>query len=79
MLRLPVSMTEIEAALPTLTDEELIKITRAVKRIYRERHNRNVYDDAYGRESEADLIAAADAAFLIYDREEEKNAKPRPR
>ena len=73
------TIAEVEAALNELTDEELLKITRAAKRIYRERHNRNVYDDAFGRETEADLIAAADAAFLMYDREEEEYARRQTR
>jgi hypothetical protein len=73
------TIAEIEAALAQLTDEDLLRVGRALNRIYRERHNCTLYDDAYGVYTEADLIAAADEAFAAYDREEEQHAKRSPR
>ena len=73
------SIAEIEAAIPRLSLEELHRIEQAVHLQYRERHDSVIYDDSYGVITEADLIASADRAFLIYDKEEQENAKRRPR
>ncbi|MGA9450589.1 MAG: hypothetical protein WBW41_04500 [Verrucomicrobiia bacterium] len=59
------TIAEIEAVLPKLTDEELERVERAVHDQFRQR----------GVETEADLIASADAAFQIYDKAEAKHAK----
>ena len=68
------SVAEIEAALPTLSTEELHQIEKALHLQYRERKSPPVYDDAYGTVTERDLISAADKAFLEYDKEEQPNA-----
>lgn len=73
------TLGEIEAALPQLTDEELLRLNRSLHQVYRERHNVAMYDDNYGLYTEADLIASAEQAFLMYDREEEADAKRRTR
>ncbi|HEY3853068.1 MAG TPA: hypothetical protein VGO67_01595 [Verrucomicrobiae bacterium] len=64
------TVLEIETALPKLTTEELRRVEQAVHQQYRERHNGIIYDDSHGVMTEADLIASADEAFLVYDRKE---------
>ena len=69
------TIAEIEAVLPNLTAEELVKVEQAVHSQFRQRGSGIIYDDTHGVETEADLIAAADAAFQTYDQAEAKNAK----
>ena len=69
------TIAEIEAVLPNLTSEELVKVEQAVHSQFRQRGGGMIYDDTYGVETEADLIADADAAFQTYDQAEAKNAK----
>ena len=69
------TIAEIEAVLPNLTSEELVKVEQAVHSQFRQRGGGIVFDDTYGVETEADLIASADAAFQTYDQAEAKNAK----
>ncbi len=64
------TIAEIEAGLPKLTAEELLLVEQAVHRQFRERGGGMVYDDTHGVETEADLIAAADEAFQVYDQTE---------
>lgn len=73
------TVAEIEAVLPNLTKEELIRIEQAVHHQFRQRGGGLVYDDSYGVETETDLIASAERAFLIYDKAESENAKRQPR
>jgi hypothetical protein len=68
------SVAEIEAFLPKLSNQELQQIERALHKQYRERHSGIIYDDSYGVVTEADLMAAADEAFLEYDKEERDGA-----
>ena len=65
------TVAEIQAALFGLSIDELQQIERTLHAIYRQRKSGIVYDDSYGT-TESDLIAAADEAFLAYDREEEQ-------
>ena len=69
------TIAEIEEALPKLSDEQLVQLARTLRRVYRERHNLPLYDDSHGVYAEQDMIAAAEEAFLAYDREEEEHAK----
>ena len=69
------TLTEIEAAIPNLTTSELLRLEQSLHRLYRERGDAIVYDDKHGVVTEADLIAAADDAFLAYDQEEAKHGK----
>jgi hypothetical protein len=69
------TIAEIEAVLPNLTSEELVKVEQAVHSQFRQRGGGIVYDDTHGVETEADLIASAAAAFQTYDQAEAKNAK----
>ena len=69
------TLTEIEAAIPNLTTSELLRLEQSLHRLYRERGDAIVYDDKHNVVTEADLIAAADDAFLAYDQEEAKHGK----
>ncbi len=69
------TIAEIEAVLPNLTSAELVKVEQAVHSQFRQRGGGIIYDDTHGVETEADLIAAADAAFRTYDQAEAKNAQ----
>jgi hypothetical protein len=68
------TIAEIEAVLPNLSAEELVKVEKAVHSQFRQRGSGLIYDDTHGVEIEADLIASADAAFQTYDQAEAKNA-----
>jgi hypothetical protein len=57
------TIAEIEAALPKLTTKELGRVERAVHNQFRQRGGGIIYDDTYGVETEADLIASAAEAF----------------
>ena len=65
------TVAEIEATLPRLSLEQLLHVEQALHEQYRQRGGNLIYDDAYGALTDADLVAAGDAAFLAYDREEE--------
>ena len=69
------TIAEIEAVLPKLTAEELVRVEQAVHNQFRQRGGGIIYDDTYGVETDADLIASADAAFQAYDKAEAKHAK----
>ena len=73
------TLTEIEAALPALTERELKQLAADVDRLFRERKGALIYQDAHGLETEADLLVAADRAFQEYDRAEESHANRQPR
>jgi len=73
------TVKEIEAALPNLTAEDLVRVEQAVHNQYRQRGGGIVYDDAYGVVTEADLIASADEAFHAYDKAESEHAKRQAR
>ena len=73
------TVVEIQAALPQLSTGELLRIEQSLHAIYRQRKDGLVYDDAYGAVTEADLIAAAEEAFLAYEKEEEAHANRPPR
>ena len=70
------TVAEIEAALPKLTTEELVKLEIALHQQYQQRGTAITHDDTYGVVTEADLIAEADQAFQAYDKEEASHAKP---
>jgi hypothetical protein len=69
------TVAEIEAVLPKLSTAELVRIERAVHCQFRQRGGGIIYDDAYGIQIRADLIASADEAFQAYDKAEVENAK----
>jgi hypothetical protein len=69
------TVAEIEAALPQLSTEELLRVEQALHQQYRQRGNAILYDDSYGVVTETDLIASAEDAFLAYDKEEAAHAR----
>ena len=73
------TVKEIEAVLPKLTAEDLVRVEQAVHSQYRQRGGGIVYDDAYGVVTEADLIASAYEAFQAYDKAEAEHAKRQAR
>ena len=73
------TLTEIEAALPALSERELKQLAADVDRLFRERKGALIYQDAHGLETEADLLLTADRAFQEYDRAEEPRANRTPR
>jgi hypothetical protein len=64
------TVQEIEASLAGLTPEELRRIVRRADELFRAAKGIAIYNDAYGLLSDVDLIAAADQAFLLYDKAE---------
>ena len=73
------TLTEIEAALPKLSDRELKQLAADLDNLFRQRKGAHLYQDAYGDLTDADVILSAERAFLEYDRDEEKNAGGQPR
>jgi hypothetical protein len=73
------TVAEIEAALPQLSTEQLLRVEQALHQQYRQRGGNLIYDDAYGVVTDADLIASAEGAFLAYDKEEAESAQHRAR
>jgi len=69
------TVAEIEAALPQLSTEQLLRIEQALHQQYRQRGGNLIYDDAYGIVTDADLIASAEDAFQTYDKEEAEHAQ----
>ena len=69
------TVAEIEAALPQLSTEQLLRVEHALHQQYRQRGGNLIYDDAYGVVTDADLIASAEEAFLTYDKEEAGHAQ----
>ena len=64
------TVAEIQAALPTLGNDELRQVEQSVRQLYRARNAGIIFDDAYGVWTEADQASAAAEAFEMFDREE---------
>ena len=64
------TVSEIQAALPQLTSEELQTLDAALRAQFRARKVGILYDDAYGVWTEEDQASAAAAAFGLLDQEE---------
>jgi hypothetical protein len=69
------NVTEIQAALPNLSIDELRAIDTAVREQFRSRKVGILFDDSYGVWTEDDQASAAAEVFAMLDREEER-AKP---
>lgn len=69
------TVAEIEAALPQLSTEQLLRVEQALHQQYRQRGGNLIYDDAYGVVTDVDLIASAEEAFLAYDQQEAGHAQ----
>ena len=65
------TVSEIRAALPNLTPEELQAVDVALREQFRQRKIGILYDDAYGLWTEEDQASAAAEAFALMDREED--------
>ena len=64
------TVSEIQAALPNLGNEELRQVEETVRQLYRQRNAGIIFDDAYGLWTEADQASAAAEVFKMFDREE---------
>ncbi len=73
------TVSEIQAALPGLTAEELQAVDAALRRQFRERKLGILYDDTYGLWTEDDQASAAAEAFALMDREGESHGRPQAR
>jgi hypothetical protein len=69
-------VSEIQAALPLLTAEELRAVDAALRSQFRARKLGILYDDAYGLWTEEDQASAAAQAFALMDREEPSRERP---
>ena len=65
------TIQEITAALPNLSTDELCHIERAIRDLYRARHETIIYDDDYGIWTEQDQILAAEEIFRRLDKVED--------
>lgn len=65
------TVAEIEATLPEMPTAELHHIEVTIHGIYRRRHERVIYDDAYGVWLEDDQTSAADEVCSLLDAQEE--------
>ena len=70
------TVSEIRAALPRLTAEELRAIDAAIREQFRTRKPGILYDDAYGLWTEEDQASAAAEAFALMDQEERRHGSP---
>ena len=66
-------VSEIRAALPHLSAEELHALDAALREQFRARKLGILYDDAYGLWTEADQASAAAQAFALMDKEEKRD------
>lgn len=69
------TVSEIQAALPRLTTEELQAVDAALREQFRARKLGVLYDDAYGLWTEADQASAGAAAFALMDHEEKRRER----
>lgn len=67
------TLLEIETQLPKLSSEDLYHIECEIRKIYRKRNDRVIYDDAYGLWVDEDQISAASEVFVMFDKEEEQD------
>jgi hypothetical protein len=67
------TVSEIQAALPGLTTEELRAVDVALREQLRAREIGILYDDAYGLWTEEDQASAAAEAFGLMDQEEKRH------
>jgi hypothetical protein len=67
------TVSEIQAALPRLTAEELRAVDIALREQLRARKIGILYDDAYGLWTEEDQASAAAEAFALMDQEEKRH------
>ena len=73
------TVAEVKSALPNLSLPELRQVKQTVCQIYRERHARILYDDAYGIWTEDDQVSAATEALALMDQEEARDEQDKAR
>ena len=61
------TVTEVTEILPKLTTDELQQVEDSLIRIYRERRQGIIFDDAYGVLTERDLAAAQEETLRLID------------
>jgi len=66
-------VSEIRAALPQLSAEELRAVDAALREQFRARKLGILYDDAYGMWTEEDQASVAAEAFALMDEEEKRH------
>ncbi len=64
------TIQEITEALPNLSTDELRHIERAIRDLYRARHETIIYDDDYGVWTEQDQNSVAAEVFESFDKAE---------
>lgn len=64
------TIQKITAALPNLSTDELRHIERAIRDLYRDRHETIIYDD-YGIWTEQDQISVAAEVFQTFEKDED--------
>ena len=69
-------VSEIQAALPLLSPEELQVVDVALRNQFRARKLGILYDDSYGLWTEEDQASAAAEVFALMDREESTREHP---
>ena len=67
------TVSEIQAALPRLTTEELQAVDLALRDQFRERKIGIFYDDSYGLWTEEDQTSASAEVFSLMDQEEKRH------
>ena len=69
------TVSEIQAALPKLTNRDLQEVDAALRQQFRVRKMGILYDDAYGVWTEEDQASAAAEAFALMDQEEQRRGQ----
>lgn len=67
------TVSDIQAALPRLTAEELRAVDAALRQQFRARKLGILYDDGYGVWTEDDQASAAAEAFALMDQAEKRH------
>jgi len=68
------TLAEIEAVLPTLSTEDLMRVEAALHRVQRERGAGIIFDDTYGVWTEEDQASVAAEAWRVMEEKSEPKA-----